>query len=153
MTVTIGQPAPDFSLPDQDRQAVTLADLAGRKTLLVFIPFPFTGICEGELCTLRDHLADLDGLDANVVAITCDTPFANKRWSDENGFGFPVLSDYWPHGEVARRYGAFNETVGAANRRTVVLDTDGVVRRIIETDSLGTPREYEEYVTALAALA
>lgn len=149
MTVTVGSPAPDFSLPDTEGATVTLEQLRGRKTLVVFIPFPFTGICDGEACTLRDHFADLDSLDANVVVITCYPRQANKKWAQENGFGFPVLSDFWPHGEATRRYGAFNEKNGAAYRSSFVLDAAGVVREIVASESLGTPREYAAYVEAL----
>jgi peroxiredoxin len=152
MPAKIGSPAPDFSLPDPEGEATTLANFRGSNTLVVFIPFPFTGRCEGELCTLRDHLAELNDLDANVVAISCDTRFANQKWSQLNGFGFPVLSDFWPHGEAARAYGCFNEELGCAYRVTFVLDADGVVRHIIDSGSLGTSREYDEYVAALEAL-
>ena len=152
MSAEIGASAPAFSLRDPSKEMVSPNDLKGRKTLLVFIPFPFTGNCEAELCTLRDHLADLNELDANVVAITCDTPFANGAWSQQNGFGFPVLSDFWPHGEVCKAYGAFNEATGSANRTTFVLDEAGVVRRIIATESLGVIREYDAYVEALGKL-
>ncbi len=152
MPAEIGSPAPAFSLPDPSKDKLSLDDLKGRKTLVVFIPFPFTGNCEAELCTLRDHLADLNELDANVVAITCDTPFANGAWSKQNGFGFPVLSDFWPHGEVCKAYGAFNEATGSANRTTFVLDEAGVVRRIIATESLAVTREYDAYVEALGEI-
>jgi len=149
MPAEIGAPAPAFSLPNAAKEMISPDDLKGRKTLLVFIPFPFTGNCEAELCTLRDHLADLNELDANVVAITCDTLFSNGEWSAKNGFGFPVLSDFWPHGDVCMAYGAFNEATGSANRTTFVLDEAGVVRRIIATESLGVIREYDAYVEAL----
>ncbi len=152
MPAELGAPAPDFSLVDQDRNPVTLDSLKGRKSLVVFIPFPFTGLCSGEVCELRDHLADLDALDANVVVITTHAFQTNRAWATENGLGFPILADYWPHGEVAQAYGAFNEAVGAANRATYVLDADGIVREIIATDSLGTVREYDAYVTALQAI-
>lgn len=152
MVAEIGAPAPEFTLIDQDRNSVSLTSLSGRKTLIVFIPFPFTRTCEGELCTIRDHRTALTDLGANVVAITCDTMPSNKRWSDDNGFGFPVLSDFWPHGETAKAYGAFNEMVGVANRYTFVLDEDGVVREIIHTDSLGTAREFDAYKSALSSL-
>ena len=152
MSAAIGAPAPAFSLRDPAKEVVSLDDFKGRKTLVVFIPFPFTGNCSDELCTLRDHLADLSELDANVVAITCDTPFANGAWSEQNSFGFPVLSDFWPHGEVSQAYGAFNEATGSANRWTFVLDAEGVVREIIATDSLGVIREYDAYVEALAKI-
>jgi peroxiredoxin (alkyl hydroperoxide reductase subunit C) len=152
MPAEIGSPAPDFTLPDQSRNPVRLGDLRGRNSLVVFIPFPFTSICSGEVCLLRDNQAQLGDLDANVVVITCDTIPVNKHWSEENGFTFPVLSDFWPHGAVATAFGAFNEKFGAANRQTYVLDEAGVVRAIVASDSLGTPREFDEYVGALANL-
>ena len=149
MAATVGQKAPDFSLPDQDNNKVSLADLSGQKAVIVFIPNPFTGTCEGELCALRDETANLASLGAKVVAITVSTRFVNKKWSDDQNFGFPVLSDYWPHGATAQAYGAFNEQVGVANRYSYVLDAAGVVRQIIKSDSLGQPRPIEEYATAL----
>jgi peroxiredoxin len=152
MPAEIGAPAPEFSLAGSDMKPVPLADLRGRATLVVFIPFPFSGTCRDELCTLRDHLAALNSLDAGVVAITCDTPFANGEWSRQNGFGFPVLSDFWPHGETAKAYGAFDERTGSANRTTFVLDAESVVRDVVASGSLGTPRDYDEYVAALERL-
>lgn len=149
MPVIVGSPAPGFSLTDQDKNTVTLDDLKGKKSLIVFIPFPFTGICDDESCAIRDQLATLNGLDANVVVITCHAVPVAKKWSDENGFTFPVLSDFWPHGLVATAYGAFNKEVGGANRLTFVLDADGIVRTVIDSGSLGTAREFDEYVTAL----
>lgn len=152
MPLEVGTQAPAFELIDQERQPVSLHDLKGEKALVVFIPFPFSGICEFELCTIRDRLAALNDLDAKVAVITVDTHFTNERWSSENGFQFPVLSDYWPHGEVAKAYDAFNEKVGAANRITYVLDEEGVIREVIDSGSLGTPREFDEYVEALSGM-
>jgi peroxiredoxin len=152
MSITVGSAAPAFSLTDQDKNTVTVDDLKGKKSLIVFIPFPFTGICDDESCAIRDQLATLADLDANVAVITCHAVPVAKKWSDENGFTFPVLSDFWPHGVVATAYGAFNEAVGGANRMTFVLDEDRIVRSIIDSGSLGTPREFEEYVTALGQI-
>jgi len=152
MAASVGSPAPDVTLPDTAGEPVALADLKGRKALVVFMPFPFTGNCDGEACALRDGLADLNDLDASVVVITCTPRFSNAEWAKQNGFEFPVLSDYWPHGAVATAYGAFNDEVGAANRATYVLDADGVVREIIATDSLGITREYDEYLAALGRI-
>ncbi len=151
MSLAVGDAAPAFELFNQDREAVKLSDLGGRKALIVFIPFPFTGICEGELCMIRDNLATLGDLDANVVAITVHAIPTNKKWAEENHFGFSVLSDYWPHGATAKAYGAFNDTVGAANRYTFVLDTEGVITDIIHTESLGIHREFDEYTKALGS--
>ena len=152
MAVKIGTTPKSFSLLDQDKSPVTLHDLRGKKSLIVFIPFPFTGHCDNEACAIRDQLAALNDLDANVVVITCHAVPVAKKWSDENGFTFPVLSDFWPHGLVATSFGAFNWDVGAANRMTFVLDAHGVVRTIIDSGSLGTPREFEEYVAALGKI-
>lgn len=152
MTLTIGQPAPDFELYSQDREQIGLEYLKGSKSLVVFMPFPFTGVCTAEACMLRDETAALKGLDASVVIVTTHAVPTNKKWAEENGLEFPVLSDYWPHGEVAQAYGTFNEKVGAANRYTFVLDADGIVRDVINTDSLGTAREFQLYTEALAAI-
>ena len=149
MSVEVGFPAADFALPDTEGTTVTLEQHRGSKTLIVFIPSPWTGICDGEACTLRDHFADLNSLDANVVMISSYPRPALKKWAQENGFRFPVLSDFWPHGEVGRRYGVFDESTGSNRRATFVLDADGVVRAIVASDSLGTPREYDAYVEAL----
>ena len=152
MTLDIGTAAPRFELIDQERNSVTSDDLKGEKSLVVFIPFPFSGICSGELCMIRDRLAALNDLDAKVVVITVDTHFTNQKWSEDNGFQFPVLSDYWPHGATAQAYDAFNEKVGAANRVTYVLDEEGMIRQVIDSGSLGTPREFDDYVEALSAI-
>jgi peroxiredoxin len=152
MPATIGSPAPDFSLPNTAGTKMSLADLKGRKSLIVFIPFPFTSTCEEELCTLRDHLADPNKIDANVVAITCDTQPSNRKWSEINGFGFPVLSDFWPHGATAMAYGAFNQEKGCANRVTFVVDQAGVIREIVASGDLGTARSYQAYQDALGKL-
>lgn len=149
MSATIGKPCPDFTLSNHDKTKLSLSDLKGHKALVVFIPFAFTGICEGELCKLRDERAALNTLDAKVVVITCQAGPSNGAWAKQNDFTFPVLSDYWPHGAVSQAFGCFNEAVGCANRFTYVLDADGVVRDIINTDSLGTAREYDAYAAAL----
>lgn len=147
-----GNPAPPFELLDQDKNLVSLESLKGSKALVVFIPFPFTGICDDESCTIRDNLGSLSALDAKVVIVTVHAVSVTKKWADEYGFDFPVLSDYWPHGATAMAYGAFNDGRGAANRYTFVLDADGVVREVINTESLGIAREFEAYTEALAKI-
>ena len=146
----VGSPAPAFELLDQDKNPVSLESLKGSNTLIVFIPFPFTGICDDEGCALRDNLNALTGLEAKLVVITVHAVPVAKKWADEYGFDFPVLSDYWPHGETAMAYGAFNDDRGAANRYSFVLDADGVVREVINTESLGIAREIDAYTEALA---
>lgn len=152
MPIAVGSPAPFFSLLDQNREPVSLDDVKGTKSLIVFIPLPFTGICDAEACTLRDEAAVLNDLDANVVVITCHAVSVAKKWADENGFAFPVLSDFWPHGAVASTYGAFNTSAGVSNRVTIVLDADGIVRAIFDSGSLGTPRAFEDYARDLDSI-
>lgn len=149
MAAHVGSLAPAFSLMAQDRNVVSLDDFTGKKTVLVFIPLPFTDICDNEACAIRDSLTALNDLDAGVVVITCHAVPVAKKWSDENGFTFPVLADFWPHGAVAKEYGAFNEKVGVANRMSFVLDFSGVVRTIVDSGSLGTAREFAAYTAAL----
>jgi peroxiredoxin len=154
MSLAIGQPAPDFTAPDQDGNPVSLADFRGEKpVVLVFYPFTFTGVCEGELCRIRDDFSKFEAAGVQVLAISCNTKHSQKRWADEMGYTFPVLSDFWPHGAVAQAYGIFNEVVGCANRGTFVIDTDGTIVDVIETDDLGTAREATRYDEALAQLA
>jgi len=152
MTLSVGDAAPDFSLYDIDREQVSLDDLKGGKSIVVFIPFPFTGTCEGEVCTIRDRMSELNDLDARVVVITTTPLPSNKAWADRNGIEYPVLSDFWPHGEVTKAYESFDDRVGAANRRSFVLDADGVIQAIVETESRSIAREFDEYVKALQAI-
>jgi len=152
--VAPGQEAPDFALKDQDGTEVTLSTFRGNQNVvIVFYPFTFTGVCEGELCSLRDNLSEFDAVKAQVLAISCDTRHAQKQWAAQQGFTFPVLSDFWPHGAVARAYGVFNEQLGCANRATFVIDKDGKVVDTFASENLGTPRERAEYEAALAKLS
>lgn len=152
MPAEIGQPAPGFALRNQHRELVSLEDLQGRKTLLVFIPWAFSRVCTGEVCQLRDNFGQLHDLDAQVVAISTDSHFTNAAWARHEGLEYPVLSDFWPHGAVAQAYGTFNDQVGVANRATFVLDDHGIVRWIIAADELGQARNYDAYIDALAAV-
>src|SRR2546423_15567079 len=114
MAIEVGQEAPDFEL-SQGFNKVKLSDYRGKENVvLVFYPFTFTGVCQGELCELRDDLSSFQTSDAQVLAISCDSRHAQNKWAAEQGFNFPLLSDFWPHGEVSRRYGVLNEAVGCA---------------------------------------
>ena len=152
MAATVGELAPDFSLMDQNKNVVDRDSLLGKPSLLVFIPFPFTGICEGELCDLRDNMAQLNSMDANVVVVTCHAIPTNKAWAEANDYEFSVVADFWPHGEIAKAYGCFNDALGVSMRATYVLDAEGVVREVIATESLGEPRTIASYRDSLAAL-
>lgn len=149
MPAQTGSPAPDFTLRGTDKKEVSLSSYRGHKTLIVFIPFPFTRVCEGELCAIRDNLHRLEAEDANVVVITCHAPQTNKAWADQNGFTFPILADFWPHGVVAKAYGCFNDVFGVSTRSTYVLDADGIVTEIIAAENQAEGRDFEAYMTNL----
>ena len=152
MAIEVGQEAPDFEL-SQGFDKVKLSDYRGKENVVVvFYPFTFTGVCQGELCELRDDLSSFQTANAQLIAISCDSPFSQARWAEEQGFGFPVLGDFWPHGAVARAYGVFNEALGCANRATFVIDKDCRVAATFESPELLTPRSRADYEAALAKL-
>ncbi|CRK55644.1 Alkyl hydroperoxide reductase subunit C-like protein [Alloactinosynnema sp. L-07] len=152
MAVEVGQKAPDFTLNDYNKQPVKLSDFQGDKNvLLVFYPFAFSGICTGELCQVRDELASYTDNDVQVIGVSVDTPFSLKAWADQQGYTFPLLSDFWPHGAVATQYGVFNEAAGLATRGTFLIDTEGVVR-FAEINAPGEARDQDAWKKAVAAL-
>lgn len=153
MAIEIGQEAPDFELKNTANEVVALSDFRGeRAVLLVFYPFAFSGVCGGELCRLRDDHAQFTDAGVQVLAVSCDSRQVQTAWSEQQALGYPVLSDFWPHGEVAQAYGVFNEAVGCANRATFLIAEDGTVIDTFDSDDLGTPREASRYVDALARL-
>lgn len=153
MSAEIGSPAPPFTLKDQRGNDVSLEEFRGRPVVLVFYPFTFTGVCRGELCELRDDPSVFERAGAAVLAISCDSRHTQAVWAEQEGFAFPILSDFWPHGEVARAYGVFNEQLGCANRATFVIDADGIVVGTVTSPDLGTPRDRAEVERILAQLA
>jgi peroxiredoxin len=151
MTLSTGDAAPEFSLPDQDKQVVSLADLRGTPVLLVFYPFAFSGLCTGELCQLRDELAVYTDAGVKVLAISTDPVFSLKAFREKEGFDFPLLSDFWPHGAAAQAYGAFNDKAGMALRATILVDAEGKVA-FAEVNSPGDVREQSGWKDAVAKL-
>jgi mycoredoxin-dependent peroxiredoxin len=152
MSLSVGDVAPEFSLPDQDRQAVSLADLRGTPVLLVFYPFAFSRICTGELCQLRDELATYTDAGVRVLAVSTDPAPTLKAWHEQEGFDFALLSDFWPHGAVAQAYGVFNDRAGMAVRGTFLLDAEGRVT-FTEVNGPGDAREQSGWKDAVAQLA
>ncbi|MCW2831773.1 MAG: peroxiredoxin [Aeromicrobium sp.] len=153
MSLAIGAPAPDFTLTSQHGENISLSSFRGdRHVVLVFFPFAFSGICTGELTALRDELEAFEALGAEIVAISCDHFFANRAFSDRDGLPFAILSDFWPHGQVSRAYGTFNDDIGAPNRSSFVIDRDGVLRWQV-VQPIGVARDLGGYRTALSDLS
>jgi peroxiredoxin len=152
MSIVIGSPAPSFELSDQNGNKVSLASFKGEKNVvLLFYPFAFTGTCTGELCALRDDLAQFQNDDVQLLAVSCDSMFTQRIFAEKEGYEFPVLADFWPHGAVAQSYGIFDEARGCALRGTFIIDKEGIVRWQV-VNGLGDARNLDDYRTALAAL-
>ena len=150
MLLEVGDQAPDFTLKDQNNQEWALSDFQGdRNVLVVFYPFAFSEICTGELDQLRDDLAEF--ADVQVLAVSVDSGYTLNAWSNQRGYGFPLLSDFWPHSKVAQDYGVFNNKAGMANRGTFLVDIDGVIR-FAEMNQPGEARDQTVWKQALAAL-
>jgi peroxiredoxin len=152
MAVEVGVLAPDFELADQHGTPVRLSSFRGQaNVVLVFYPLAFSGVCGGELAALRDSFPEQTRADVALLTVSVDSVFAHRAWSDAEQFGFGLLSDFWPHGEVARRYGVFDAERGVASRGTFIIDTGGVVRWQV-VNPIPQARDLTEYSKALAAL-
>lgn len=146
-----GMAAPDFALRDQHNVITELAGLRGRAVLLVFYPLAFTGVCAGELNRIQEELEAFQNDRVQVLAVSVDSPYTLRVFADREGFTFPMLSDFWPHGAVAQSYGVFDPDAGVATRATFLIDADGVVRWSVVND-LAHARDQAQYHAALAAL-
>ena len=152
MAVEVGQQAPDFELKDQHGTPVRLSSFRGKKNVvLVFYPLAFSGVCTGELTAMRDEFPEATRDDVELLTVSVDSGFALRAWSDAERFSFSLLSDFWPHGDVARSYGVFDDNLGIATRGTFVIDTDGVVRWKV-VNPVPQARDIADYQKALAAL-
>jgi len=152
VTIDVGTPAPGFGLRNQFGEEVELASYRGRTVVLVFYPFAFSRVCTAELGEIRDNLAVFDSAGAAVLAISCDHMFSLRAYADSDGLAFPLLSDYWPHGAVSRRYGLFDEEIGCSARGTIVVDADGVVRWTVRNE-ISEPRDLDTYAQVLRDLS
>jgi mycoredoxin-dependent peroxiredoxin len=150
--IEVGAEAPDFTLRDQNNEEVTLSEFRGKQAvLIIFYPLAFTGICTGELCRVRDELPTFQNDDVQVMTISVDSTYSHKIFSEREGYEFPLLSDFWPHGGVAQSYGVFNDTTGFANRGTFLVDKAGIVR-FAEMNGPGEGRDPQVWQAAIKAL-
>ena len=149
----VGTQAPDFELEDQDRNVVRLSSFRGEKNVVVvFYPLAFTGVCQGELCAIRDEIVDFSGDDVQTLAISVDSGPTHARWAAEQGYTFPLLADFWPHGAVAKAYGVFDEDLGLALRGTFIVDKAGIIAYQV-VHAIPDARDQVEYKKVLASLS
>ena len=155
MALNVGDKAPDFTLPDPDKQLRSLKEFLRKKTVLAFFPGAFTGVCTKEMCTFRDSLANFSSMNAQVVGICVDAPAANKAFTTYNSLSFPILSDYTR--STIRSYDIVHDGFGglpnyqAALRSVFVLDKDGVIRYMWVTKDPGVEPPYDEVTKALSS--
>lgn len=152
MAVAIGVPAPDFTLKNQHGESVSLSAFRGSKdVVIVFYPFAFSRVCNAELQALRDHFQDFSGDTTELLAISCDPMYALRAYAERDGYAFSLLSDFWPHGEVARSYGAFDSSRGCASRLSVIVDRAGVARWQVANE-IPDARSLDDYRSALRGM-
>ena len=145
MNLKAGDKAPLFTLHASDTKEISLGDYAGRNVVLLFFPLAFTGVCTEELCTFRDALAEYNDLDADVLAISVDSPFTLAKFKEVENYNFPLLSDF--NKEVSRQYGSLYDTFamgmqGVSKRSAFVVDGEGVIRYAEVLDNAGDQPNY-----------
>ena len=155
MSAQIGQDAPDFTLKNTDREDVTLSSFRGKKNVvLLFVPFAFSGVCTNEVCSVRDNLSAYNTLNAEVIGISVDSPFAQKQWKDKENLNFTLVSDF--NREVAKAYGAQYDNLmgfqGVAKRAAFVVDKAGKVRYAEVLESAGNLPNFDQVTATLQSL-
>ena len=154
MAITIGDKAPNFTLADTEKRERTLGEFLGKKTVVAFFPGAFTGVCTKEMCHFRDSLAQFNSLNAQVVGISVDAPFANKAFAAANNLNFPLLSDYGR--SISKAYGGVHDNFSGLNgysaskRAVYVLDSSGVIRYAWVSENPGVEPPYEEISRSLS---
>lgn len=156
MTLQPGNPAPDFTLFATDKQPVSFKDYRGSNVVLLFFPMAFSGVCTKELCSVRDDIGTYDGLNAQILAVSVDSPFTLAKFKEDQGFSFPLLSDF--NKEVCQAYGAYYEEFvfglkGVARRSAFVIDAEGVVRYAEVLESAGDLPNFEAVKETLQQLS
>jgi len=153
MTLEVGQPAPEFELRDQHGQTVSLSSYKTTKSVvLTFYPFAFSRVCTGELRELRDNLPSFVSDDVQLLAISCDPMFSLRAFAENDGLEFPLLSDFWPHGDVSAKYDVFDSERGCSSRSTFIIDKDGALRWSVH-NAMPDARDLEEYSQVLKELS
>jgi glutaredoxin-dependent peroxiredoxin len=155
MSVAVGAKAPDFTLPNQDREPVTLSEqLEKGPVILAFFPAAFSSVCTTEMCTFRDSSSELNKVNATVLGVSVDTFFALKAWADAQSLKFPLLSDF--NKDVIRQYGVVNpDMIGLkdiSKRATFVIDRGGIVRHSEVLDDARNEPNYAKVKETLASL-
>jgi peroxiredoxin len=151
-----GDKAPQFSLRASDKSLVLLSEQRGKNVVLLFFPFAFTGVCTKELCMMRDSIAEYGRLDAQILAVSVDSPYTLAKWKEEQGFNFPLLSDF--NKTVSKKYDSLYKEFGlglkgVSKRSAFVIDREGIVRYAEVLENAGEIPNFEAVKKTLESLA
>lgn len=155
MSIQIGQPAPDFSLYDSEKNKTTLSDYRGKNILLLFFPQAFTSVCTAELCGVRDDISRYSNEQAQVFGISVDSVFTLAQFKESQQYNFPLLSDF--NKEVSTSYGSiYNDWIldmkGVSKRAAFVIDKEGIVRYAEVLENAGEVPNFNAIRETLDAL-
>lgn len=156
MKIEIGMHAPAFTLFDSEKNHVSLSNFAGQNVLLLFYPQAFTGVCTKELCAVRDNIGQYAQLNAVVLGISVDSVFTLAKFKEEQGYNFPLLSDF--NKDVSHKYGSIYENFvfdmkGVSKRSAFVIDKDGIVRYAEVLENAGEMPSFDAIQSTLASLS
>jgi peroxiredoxin len=151
--ITAGQPAPEFTLKDQDQREISLNSFKGKKNVvLAFYPLDFSPVCSKEHACFYEDLKEFEGLDAQILGISVDSTWAHKAFAQHLQIHYPLLADFHPRGAAAEKFGLYLAEKGITNRATVIVDKQGIVRYVKVYD-IPQQRNNQELVAALKSLA
>ncbi|MCE2820838.1 MAG: hypothetical protein RL013_1786 [Bacteroidota bacterium] len=150
-----GDKAPDFSLRATDKSLVKLSEYRGKNVVILFFPFAFTGVCTKELCYMRDSLAQYENLDAQILAISVDSPYTLAKWKEEQQFNFPLLSDF--NKTVSKKYDTIYKEFalglkGVSKRSAFVVDKEGTLRFVEVLENAGELPDFDAIESVLKNL-
>lgn len=155
MKITVGDQAPDFTLTSDAKEEISLSDFKGKNVVVLFFPLAFTGVCTTELCTMRDDLSTYGDLNAQILAISVDSPFTLEEFKKSQNYNFPLLSDF--NKETSTTYGSlYGEFAfgmkGVSKRSAFVIDKEGIVRYAEVLENAGEEPNYEDIKATLSRL-
>jgi len=155
MSLKVGELAPQFRLYNTDKKEVSLSDLRGKNVVLLFYPFAFSGTCTAELCNMRDSYAVYNNLNAEIMGISIDSVFTQKKYKEEQKLNFELLSDF--NKETSAAYNSLYEdfifgTKGVSKRSAFVIDKEGIIRHIEILENAGEQPNYEAIQNCLKKL-
>ena len=151
MPIEAGQPAPEFTLKDQNQKEVSLRDFRGQNIVIAFYPLDFSPVCSKEHACFHDDFSQFKGLNAQVLGISVDSAWTHKAFAEKLGIEYPLLADFHPKGGIAQKYGLYLQDKGITNRATVIIDKEGMVHYVNVYD-IPQQRANTELIEALGAL-